>query len=116
MLGSPGARQPAEESTTAIGGLGDGERSASVEDGSATIPKATTGTAGPSGAEAGVANEAIESGSARPLAPEELTVPPKASQGMVGPAVWPHSPPAVSPTTVEEEDEVEEIVRAEPRT
>ena len=50
------------------------------------------------------------------MAPEELTVAPEASQGMVGPAVRPQSPPAVSPTAAEEEDEVEEIVHAEPRT
>ena len=35
---------------------------------------------------------------------------------MVGPGVRPQSPSAVSPTAVEEEDEVEEIVRAEPQT
>jgi hypothetical protein len=38
------------------------------------------------------------------MAPEELTAPPEASQGVVGPAIRPHSTP------------VEEIVRAEPRT
>ena len=35
---------------------------------------------------------------------------------MVGPTIRPQSPPAVSPAAVEEEDEVEEIIRAEPRT
>ena len=35
---------------------------------------------------------------------------------MVGPAVRPQCPPAVSPAATEEEDEVEEIVRAGPRT
>ena len=50
------------------------------------------------------------------MAPEELTVAPEASQGMVRPAVRPQSHPAVSPTTAEEEDEVEEIVHAEPQT
>ena len=35
---------------------------------------------------------------------------------MVGPAVRPKSPPMVPPAAVEEEDVVEEIVRAEPRT
>ena len=89
MSGSPGTRQPAVESTTATGELGDDERSASAVDGSATIPEAMTHTAGPSGAKARVASEATESWSARPLAPEELIVPPEASQGMVGPAVRP---------------------------
>ena len=87
-----------------------------MEDGSATIPEATTGTAGPSGAEAGVASEATESGSVRPLAPEELTVPPEGSQVMLEPTIRPQSPPTVTPTTAEEEDEVEEIVRDEPQT
>ena len=89
MSGSPGARQKAEESTTAAGGPRDGERPMSAEDGSETIPEATAGTTGPLGAEAGVASEATESGSARLVAPEELTTPPEASQGMVGPTVWP---------------------------
>ena len=79
MSGSPGARQKAEESTTAAGGPRDGERPMSAEDGLATIPEAMAGTVGPSGAEAGVASEAIESGSARPVAPEELAAPPEAS-------------------------------------
>ena len=35
---------------------------------------------------------------------------------MVGPTVRPQSPPVVSPTAAEEEDEVEEIIRAKPRT
>ena len=78
------------------------------------IAEATTGTVGPSGAEARVAGDAPESGSTEPVAPEEPTVPPKASQGMVGPAVRPQSPPVVPPATAEEEDMVEEIVRAEP--
>ena len=116
MSGSPGARQPAKESTTAVGGLKDGERSASARDGSVTIPEATAITAMPSVAEAGATSEAPESGSAKPVVPEELTAPPEASQGMVGPAVRPQCPPAVSPAATEEEDEVEEIVRAEPRT
>ena len=79
MSGSLGARQPAEESMTAAGGLGDGERSASAEDGSATIREAMEGTVGPSGAETGVASDAPEYGSTEPVAREELTAPPKAS-------------------------------------
>ena len=35
---------------------------------------------------------------------------------MVGPAVQPQSHPVVPPATAEEEDMVEEIVRAEPQT
>ena len=35
---------------------------------------------------------------------------------MVGPVVWPKSPPVVPPVTVEKEDMVEEIIRAEPQT
>ena len=87
MSGSPGAQQPAEESTTAAGGLRDGDWSASVGDGSATILEATAVTAGPSGAKVGVASEAPEFGSAKAMAPEELTVPPESSQGMVELAV-----------------------------
>ena len=116
VSGSPGARQPAEESTTAAGGLVDSKRSVSVEDGLARIPKATAGTIGASGAEAGVASDAPEFGSTEPVAPEELMAPPEASQGMVGPAVEPQSPSVVPPAAAEEEDVVEEIVRAEPRT
>ena len=116
MSGSPGARQPAEESTTATGGLGDGERLASAVDGSATIPGATTGTARPSGAEAGAASHAPEYGLMELVAREELTAPPEASQGMVRPTVRPKSPPVVPPAAMEEEDVVEEIIRAEPQT
>ena len=116
MSGSPGAQQPVKKSTTATGGPGDGERSASTEDESATIPEATVGTIEPSRAEAGVVGDAPESGSTEPVAPEELTAPPEASQGMVGPAVRPQSTPVVPPAAAEEEDMVEEIVRAEPQT
>ena len=104
MSGSPSARQPVEKSTTAVGGAGDGEGPASAEAGSATMPKATSGSARPLGAETGVASEATESGSMRPGVPEELAVPPEGSQVMLG------------PTAMEEEDEVEEIIRDEPRT
>ena len=87
-----------------------------AEDGSATISKATAGSVGPSGAEVGVADDAPESGSMEPVAPKELTAPPEASQGMVGPAVRPQSPSVVPPAAAEKEDVVEEIVRAEPQT
>ena len=79
MSGSSGARQPVEESATAAGGLADDERSASAEDGSVIIREATAGTVGPSGAKTRVVSEAPESGSAKPMAPEELTAPLEAS-------------------------------------
>ena len=116
VSGSPSARQSAEKSTTAAGGAGDGEVSASVEAGSAIMPEATSGSARPLGAKTGVASEATESRSARPGVPEELTVLPEGTHVMLGPTVRPQSPPAASPTAAEEEDEVEEIVHDEPRT
>ena len=79
VSGSLGAWQLEEESDTAAGGLVDGERSTSVEDGSVMIPKTMVGNVGPSRSEAGVAGDAPESGSVKPVASEELTVPPKAS-------------------------------------
>ena len=87
-----------------------------MEDRSATMLETTGGTAGPSGAETEVASDAPGFGSTKPLVPEELTVPPEATQGMVGPTVRPQSHPVVPPVAAEEEDVVEEIVRAEPRT
>ena len=116
MSGSLGARQSAEESTTAAGGLGDGEWSASAKDGSATTREAMAGTAKPSGFETGAAGIAPECGSTEPEVREELTAPLEATQGMVGPAVHPKSPPVAPPAAVEEEDVVEEIIRAEPET
>ena len=83
-------------------------------DGSAAVPEATTGTIGSSGAEAGVVGDAPESGAVKPVVPEGQTSLPEASQGMVGAAVRPRSPPVV-PRATAEEDEVEEIERAEPR-
>ena len=101
---------------TAAGGLGDDERSASAEDGSTTTREAMAGTAGPSGSKTRAAGIAPEHGSTEPEAREELTAPPEAAQGMVGPAIHPKSPSVVLPATVEEEDVVEEIIRAEPQT
>ena len=112
---SSDAWQLAEESTTDAGRLRDGERSAPVEDWSATILKTTIGTAGPSGAETEVASDAPGFGSMKPVVPEGLMASPKATQGMVKPTVQPQSPPVVPPAATEEEDVVE-IVRAEPRT
>jgi len=85
-----------------------------VIDGSSTVPKATAGTTGSSRAEARVASNALESRAMKPVVPEGQTMPPKASQGMVRVVVWPWSPLVVPRATVEE-DEVEEIERAEPR-
>ena len=45
---------------------------------------------------------------------EEQMLPPEVLPGMFGPAVRPQSPPTV-PQTMVEEDEVEEIERAEPQ-
>ena len=116
MLGSPGAQQPVEESTTTAGGPGDGEWSASAEDGPATTREAMAGTAGHSGSETGAAGIAPEHGSSGPEAREELTAPPKVAQDTVGPVVRPKSPPVVPPAAMEEEDVVEEIIRADPQT
>ena len=99
-----------------MGGARDGEGPASIEVGLAIMPEATSGSAGPLGAETRVASEATESGSVRAGVPEELTVPPEGSQVMLGPTVLPQSPPVVTPTVAEEEDEVEEIVHDDPRT
>jgi hypothetical protein len=61
-----------KKSTTAAGGARDGEGPSSAEAGSATMPKATSGSAGPLGAKTRFAYKAIESRSVRPGAPEEL--------------------------------------------
>ena len=82
-------------------------------DGSAAMPEAMAETAESLRAETGVAGDVPESRTVRPVAPKEQTVPPKASQGMVLPAVQPQSPPLV-PRATAEEDKVEEIERAEP--
>ena len=74
------------------------------------------GTIGHSRSEIGATGIAPEHGSSGPEAREELTAPPEATQDTVGPAVWPKSPPVVPPAAMEEEDVVEEIIRAEPQT
>ena len=63
---------------------------------------------------AGDAGAALESGAAKPVAPEKQTVPPEASQSVGGPTVRPRNPPVVAPAVVEE-DKVEEIEREESR-
>ena len=111
MSESPGARQPAVETTAAAGGLGGGERSASVEDGSETVHVNMVETAGAVGAKTGVASNAPESGVEKPAVLEQ-TVLPKAPKGVVGHAVRPRSPPVVPPAAAEE-DKLEEIEREE---
>ena len=83
-----------------------------TEDRSATMPRAMAENTGSSAVNAGDASAAPESGAVRPVAPEEQTTPPEASQGMVEHAIWPSGPPSGAPTA-EEEDEVEEIEREE---
>ena len=78
---------PVEESTAAAGGLGGGEQLTPAADESATIPKATSGTVGSSGAKAGVAGDASESKAAKPVVAEEQMAPPEALPGMVRPVV-----------------------------
>ena len=73
------AQQPEEESTAAAGDLGDDEQAALVMDVSAAVPEATARTAGSSGAEAGVASDAPESGAMKPVVPEGQTAFPEAS-------------------------------------
>ena len=92
MSGSPSARGLVGQTTTTVGGARDGEGPASAEAGTATMPKATLGSAGPLGAKTLVASEAVESGSVRPEVPKELTVPPEGSHVMLGPTVRPQSP------------------------
>ena len=114
ILESLGARQSAEESAAAAIELGDGEQLALTADGSAMVPRATAETVGSSAANAGDVGATPESGTTKPVTPEEQTAPPEASQGVVGPAVRPRNPPVVPPAA-EEEDEVEEIEREESR-
>ena len=92
MSESPDAREPAVETTAAIGGLGGGERSASSADGFATLPGATTEAVGAMGAETRVAGEVPESRAVEPTAAEDQTTPPEASPGMVGRAIRAPSP------------------------
>ena len=114
VLESPSARQPEERSTAFVGGLGSGEPLAQTTDASVMTPEVTVGTVGPSRAEATVAGDAPEPKEANLMMAEEQLVPPNALLGVVGPAVCPQSPATV-PQTMVEEDEVEEIERAEPQ-
>ena len=84
-----------------------------MADGSATVPGATTEAAGSSGAEARVADAALEAGAEKSTMPKEHTALPKASKGVVGHDVRPPSP-LVVPLAVEE-DKVEETKCEEAR-
>ena len=110
---SPGARRPAEESTVTGGGLGSGKRLAPMADGLAAMPEATTEAAGALEVDAGVADAMPESRAEKPVVPEEQTVLPEASEGMIGHAMWPPSPLVAPPAM--KEDEVEEIEHEETR-
>jgi len=83
------ARRSIEESTTAIGGLGNGER---LADGSMTVPRAMAETAGSLGAEAGAVDAMPVFRTEGPAVPEEQAALPKASEGMVGHAIQRPSP------------------------
>ena len=112
VLESLGARWHAEESTAATDILSGGEKLASMTDGSMSVPGATAEAAGSSGAEAGVADAALESKAEKPMVPEEQTTLPEVSEGVVGHAMQPPSPLVVPPAT-EEEDGVEETEHEE---
>ena len=70
--------------------------------------------AGSSGAEARVSHATPESRTEKPTVLREQTALPELSEGVVRHAIRPLSPQVVPPATAEE-DEVEEIERAEPR-
>ena len=108
---SPSARRPAEESTAAADELGGRERLASTADEPVVVPGATARATGSLEVEAGVANTMSESRAEKSVVPEEQTVLPKASKGVVRLAVRPPSPLVVPLAT--EEDEVKEIEREE---
>lgn len=68
---SLGARQSAEELTTATGELGGGERLALMADELATVPEATTKTIGSSEAETGATDVTPAFRAERPAMSEE---------------------------------------------
>ena len=78
-----------------------------MADGSAGVLRAMAVAAESSKMKDGVADDALESTMDKLVVPEEQTVLPKASKGMVRHAVQPPSPLVVPPAV--EEDEVEEI-------
>ena len=112
ILESLGARQPTEESSAPAGGLGRDEWLAPTVDGSAVVPGATAVAAESSEVTARVADATSESAADKPVAPEEQTALPEASEGVVGHAVRPPSP-LVVPLAAEEEDKVEDIKHEE---
>ena len=97
ILKSLSARQHAGEPIAAPCGLGGGERLSTTTNESATAPSAM-----------------VESRAEKLSTLKEQTTLPNASEGMVGPAIRPPIPQVV-PLAAIEEDEVEEIVRDEPR-
>ena len=97
ILESPSAQEHAGEPIAAPSGLGGSKRLSTIANESATAPSAMA-----------------ESRAENLAGPKEQTTLPDASEGMVGPAIRPPSPQVVPPAATEE-DEVEEIVRDEPR-
>ena len=67
----PGARQPAEESTTTVDGLGGDKRLASKADGSAMMLGAMAEAAGSSGAKAEVTDATPEARAEKPAVSNE---------------------------------------------
>ena len=99
--------------TTTADGLGYREQLAPTADESAAVPRAVVGAAGSLEVDARVANAAPESATGKLMVPEEQTMLPESSGGMVGHVVRPPSPQVVPPAM--EEDDVEEIEREESR-
>ena len=97
ILESQSAQQHAREPIAAPGGLGGSEWLSTTANESTTAPSTTA-----------------ESGAENPAVLREPTALPDASEGMVGAAIQPPSPQVV-PSAATEEDDVEEIVRDEPR-
>ena len=97
ILESPSARQHARESIAAPGALGGSDRLSTTTNESAIAPSATA-----------------ESGAENPAVLREPMALPDASEGMVGAAIRTPSPQVVPPATTEE-NEVEDIIRDEPR-
>ena len=81
---SPCARQPVDESTTATGGLGGGER---LVDGSATVLEVTVKNTGSLGVEARAADGTSTFGVEGPSVAAEQTALPEALGSMVGHAI-----------------------------
>ena len=94
---SPSVREHTGEPIAAPGELPGGERLPTMASKSATAPSTT-----------------VEKGVKKLSESNEQTAVPDSLEGMVGTAIRPSSPKVVPPTAMEE-DEVEEIIRDEPR-